>query len=84
MKNDTGFFESMRPFRYTLLTALCAVLFMSHSSTADTTNRASQVSSEPGLFVGGIGLLCVSGEKPHRTEFFLLTRDREKLGSAIF
>ena len=29
-------------------------------------------------------MLCVSGETPHRTEFFLLTRDREKLGSTIF
>ncbi len=69
---------------HTLLTALTAILFLAPGSGADTTNRALQVSPVPGVFVGGVGLLCSSSESSHRTAFFLLTRDRETAGSALF
>jgi len=49
---------------------------------ADTTNRALQVSPVPGLFVGGVGLLCKSSEG--NNTFVLLTKDRETAGRATF
>ncbi len=49
---------------------------------ADTTNRALQVSPVPGLFVGGVGLLCKNFEG--NNSFVLLTKDRETAGSATF
>ena len=49
---------------------------------ADTTNRAIQVSPVPGIFVGGVGLLCKSEKDQKR--FIILTRDRKKFGSAEF
>ena len=36
------------------------ILLFAHPVTADTTNRALQVSPVPGLFVGGVGLFCES------------------------
>ena len=77
-------FGSMRRIHHTLLTALTAILFLASDSCADTTNRALQVSPVPGVFVGGVGLLCTSGETSAGTAFFLLTRDRETAGSALF
>lgn len=58
------------------------ILLFAHPVTADTTNRALQVSPVPGLFVGGVGLLCESSEKDDA--FVLLTKDRETAGSAKF
>jgi len=77
-------FGSMRRIPQTLLTALTAILFFATDSWADTTNRALQVSPVPGVFVGGVGLLCAPGDTSARTAFFLLTRDRETAGSALF
>jgi len=74
----------MRRIHHTLLTALTAILFLAAGSWADTTNRALQVSPVPGVFVGGVGLLCASGNTSAGTAFFLLTRDRETAGSALF
>ena len=74
----------MRRIHYTLLTALTAILFPASGSWADTTNRALQVSPVPGVFVGGVGLLCTSDDTSAGTGFFLLTRDRETAGSALF
>ena len=74
----------MRRIHHTLLTALTALLFLATGSGADTTNRALQVSPVPGVFVGGVGLLCASGDTSAGTAFFLLTRDRETAGSALF
>ena len=74
----------MRRIHHTLLTALTALLFLATGSWADTTNRALQVSPVPGVFVGGVGLLCASGDTSAGTAFFLLTRDRETAGSALF
>ena len=77
-------FGSMRRIHHTLLTALTALLCLATGSWADTTNRALQVSPVPGVFVGGVGLLCASGDTSAGTAFFLLTRDRETAGSALF
>ena len=74
----------MRRIHHTLLTALTVILFLAPSSWADTTNRALQVSPVPSVFVGGVGLLCSSGDTSAGTTFFLLTRDRETAGSALF
>ena len=74
----------MRLIHHTLLIALTVILFLAPSSWADTTNRALQVSPVPGVFVGGVGLLCTSGNSSADTAFFLLTRDRETAGSALF
>ena len=38
------------------------ILLFAHPVTADTTNRALQVSPVPGLFVGGVGLFCEAPE----------------------
>ena len=74
----------MRRIHHRLLTALTAILCLATGSWADTTNRALQVSPVPGVFVGGVGLLCTSGDTSAETAFFLLTRDRETAGSALF
>lgn len=66
--------------RSTLLGIL--ILLFANPVTADTTNRALQVSPVPGLFVGGVGLLCESSGNDDT--FVLLTKDRETAGSAIF
>ena len=58
------------------------ILLFAYPVTADTTNRALQVSPVPGLFVGGVGLLCESSGKDDA--FVLLTKDRETAGSAKF
>ena len=77
-------FGSMRRIHHTLLTALTALLCLATGSWADTTNRALQVSPVPGVFVGGVGLLCASGDTSAGAVFFLLTRDRETAGRALF
>ena len=41
-----------------------------------------QVSPVPGLFVGGVGLLCKNSEG--NNAYVLLTKDRETAGSATF
>jgi hypothetical protein len=66
---------------------LAGVAAVSTSAAADTTNRALQVSPVPGIFVGGVGLLCapqhtVSNTEDDRPEFLLLTKNRETLGWA--
>ena len=73
--------------RHLLRMSLAGIVAVSTSAAADTTNRALQVSPVPGIFVGGVGLLCEphntdskSGE--HRPEFLLLTKNRESLGWA--
>ena len=79
-----------------LITAIL-IMFMCGSAGADTTNRALQVSPVPGLFVGGVGLLCVadvsadvsaddSADDPagDLRQYFLLTKDRETFGWARF
>ena len=58
------------------------ILLFAYPVTADTTNRALQVSPVPGLFVGGVGLLCESSAKDDA--FVLLTKDRETAGNAKF
>ena len=66
---------------------LAGVAAVSTSAAADTTNRALQVSPVPGIFVGGVGLLCApqhtaSNTEGDRPEFLLLTKNRETLGWA--
>ena len=66
---------------------LAGIAAVSTSAAADTTNRALQVSPVPGIFVGGVGLLCapqhtVSNTEDDRPEFLLLTKNRETLGWA--
>ena len=58
------------------------IFLFAHPVTADTTNRALQVSPVPGLFVGGVGLFCESSGNDDT--FVLLTKDRETAGSAKF
>ncbi len=74
----------MKRIHHTLLAALTGILFLATGTWADTTNRALQVSPVPGVFVGGVGLLCASSDTSAGTAFFLLTRDRETAGSALF
>ena len=64
------------------LITIILILVAIHPSNADTTNRALQVSPVPGLFVGGVGLLCKSASG--NNAFILLTKDRETAGSATF
>ena len=64
-----------------LLTTLVLTL-LAQPVWADTSNRAIQISPVPAIYVGGVGLLCVS--KMDETEFLLLTRDRKYLGVAKF
>ena len=67
-----------------LITAIL-MMFMCSSAGADTTNRALQVSPVPGLFVGGVGLLCVADDPgSDLKQYFLLTKDRETFGWARF
>ena len=75
-----------------LITAIL-MMFMCSSAGADTTNRALQVSPVPGLFVGGVGLLCVADDSADDSagepagdlrQYFLLTKDRETFGWARF
>ena len=54
-----------------------------HTAWADTTNRAKQFSPVPGIFVGGVGLKCKS-DPPNIVEFLLLTKDRQRVGLAVF
>ena len=65
-----------------LLITITLVLVAIHPINADTTNRALQVSPVPGLFVGGVGLLCKTSEG--NDTFVLLTKDRETAGRATF
>ena len=67
--------------------SLAGIVAVSTSAAADTTNRALQVSPVPGIFVGGVGLLCEphntdSNSSKNRPEFLLLTKNRESLGWA--
>ena len=65
-----------------LLLSIILIFVIVHPAIADTTNRALQVSPVPGLFVGGVGLLCKTSE--NNVAFVLLTKDRETAGSATF
>ena len=52
---------------------------------ADTTNRALQVSPVPGMFVGGVGLLCEAADASlDSRQYFLLTKSRARFGLADF
>ena len=67
-----------------LITAILMML-IGGAAGADTTNRALQVSPVPGLFVGGVGLLCIADDPgSDLTQYFLLTKDRETFGWASF
>ena len=59
------------------------LLTLVHTAWADTTNRAKQFSPVPGIFVGGVGLVCKSNP-PNIVEFLLLTKDRQRVGLAFF
>ena len=59
------------------------LLTLVHTAWADTTNRAKQFSPVPGIFVGGVGLECKSNP-PNIVEFLLLTKDRQRIGLAVF
>ncbi len=59
------------------------LLVLVHTAWADTTNRAKQFSPVPGIFVGGVGLECKSNP-PNIVEFLLLTKDRQRVGLAVF
>ena len=59
------------------------LLALVHTTWADTTNRAKQFSPVPGIFVGGVGLECKSNA-PNIVEFLLLTKDRQRVGLAVF
>ena len=59
------------------------LLALVHTAWADTTNRAKQFSPVPGIFVGGVGLECKSNPS-NIVEFLLLTKNRQKVGLAVF
>ena len=59
------------------------LLTLVHTAWADTTNREIQFSPVPGIFVGGVGLECKSNP-PNIVEFLLFTKDRQRVGLAIF
>lgn len=66
---------------------LVILLQLSVTARADTTNRAQQFSPVPGIFVGGVGLLCAEGDSEAaeaKQLFLLLTRDRAQAGIAAF
>ena len=66
---------------------LVLLLYLSVTARADTTNRAQQFSPVPGIFVGGVGLLCAEGDSEAaeaKQLFLLLTRDRAQAGIAAF
>jgi hypothetical protein len=50
---------------------------------ADTSNRMKQFALVPGMFVGGVGLVCTAKIKT-KVQFLLLTKDRKKIGIANF
>ena len=59
------------------------LLTLVHTAWADTTNRAKQFSPVPGIFVGGVGLKCKSNSQDI-VKFLLLTKDRQRVGLAVF
>ena len=65
-----------------LCLTITLLISLIHTAWADTTNRAKQFSPVPGIFVGGVGLECRSN--PSNFEFLLLTKDRRRLGIAVF
>lgn len=69
--------------RTLLLVIILALLGV--RAQADTTNRALQVSPVPGMFVGGVGLLCEAADTSlDNRHYFLLTKSRTKFGWADF
>ena len=66
-----------------LYLTISLLLTLVHTAWADTTNRAKQFSPVPGIFVGGVGLECKSNP-PNIVEFLLLTKDRQRVGLAVF
>ena len=67
--------------------AIVFILFalLGGQAPADTTNRALQVSPVPGVFVGGVGLLCNAADPSlDRRHYFLLTKGRTSFGWADF
>ena len=48
----------------------------------ETSTKTNQISPVPDIYVGGIGLLCTS--QNNESEFFLVTRNRKRLGIAKF
>ena len=66
-----------------LYLTISLLLALVHTAWADTTNRAKQFSPVPGIFVGGVGLECKSNPS-NIVEFLLLTKDRQKVGLAVF
>ena len=66
-----------------LYLTISLLLTLFHTAWADTTNRAKQFSPVPGIFVGGVGLECKSNP-PKVVEFLLLTKDRQRVGLAVF
>ena len=66
-----------------LYLTISLLLTLVHTAWADTTNRAKQFSPVPGIFVGGVGLECRSNP-PNIVEFLLLTKDRQRVGLAVF
>ena len=66
-----------------LYLTISLLLTLVHTAWADTTNRAKQFSPVPGIFVGGVGLKCKSNPS-NIVEFLLLTKDRQKVGLAVF
>ena len=59
------------------------LLTLVHTAWADTTNREIQFSPVPGIFVGCVGLECKSNPS-NIVEFLLLTKDRQRVGLAVF
>ena len=66
-----------------LYLTISLLLALVHTAWADTTNRAKQFSPVPGIFVGGVGLECKSNPS-NIVKFLLLTKDRQKVGLAVF
>ena len=66
-----------------LYLTISLLLALVHTAWADTTNRAKQFSPVPGIFVGGVGLECKSNP-PKVVEFLILTKDRKRVGLAVF
>ena len=64
---------------------LCLVVLFGSQAVADTTNRALQVSPVPGVFVGGVGLLCENADRSvDSRQYFLITKSRTTFGWADF
>ena len=59
------------------------LLTLVHTAWADTTNREIQFSPVPGIFVGGVGLECKANPS-NTVKFLLLTKDRQRVGLAVF